>query len=153
MDQVINLLQTLMQQAGELADQLSEEEMAQVLSIFEQALAFIQEQELEGQIGAKPEDLPPSDIASSNVNGFFYNPDTQELKVQFHGPYPNAAGSIYSYQNVPQYIYDIFSRGAIGPRTSGKNRYHEWIKNVTPSLGGALNALLKSGGFEYSKLS
>ncbi len=152
MDEIINLLQSLMQQAAELADELTDEEMAQVLKIFQDAIEMVQG---EGAITTpKPiGEIPASEYPSSNVNGFMYNPDSGELLVQFHGPYPLAEGSVYSYGGVPKFIYDILEKGAIGPKTSGKNRYHEWIRGVTPSLGGTLNALVKAGGFPYTRLS
>jgi hypothetical protein len=98
-------------------------------------------------------EIPQSEYPSSNVNGLKYDPNTQKLYVQFHGPYPQAEGSIYSYDNVPPFLVDLLESGKIGPKTSGKNKYHQWVKGVTPSLGGALNALLKAGGFAYQKLS
>lgn len=98
-------------------------------------------------------EVPSGPFPSSNVNGFRFNPKTGELLVQFHGPYPQAEGSVYKYSGVPSYIFDIFARGAIGPKTSGKNQYHKWIRGVTPSLGGSLNALIKAGNFSYQRLS
>ena len=152
MDQVIDLLQQLMQQAGELSDELSDEEMAEITRIFSEAIELIEQGNAEA-LGPDQIEVPASGIDSSNVNGFRYDPDNEELLVQFHGPFPDAAGSVYSYKNVPSYLYDILSRGALGPKTSGKNRYHKWIKGVTPSLGGSVNAILKAGGFEYKRLS
>jgi KTSC domain len=153
MDEVGALLHSLIQQAAEMADQFSEEEMAEILTIFEKAIAYVQSQDMQAQIGAKPDNLPSADYPSSNVHGFHYTPENQELQVQFHGPYPNAEGSIYSYSGVPEFIFNILEKGSIAPKTSGKNRYHEWRKGVTPSLGAAVNALLKAGGFQYTKLS
>ena len=152
MDEVIDLLQRLMQQAAELADELSEEEMAEVLRVFTEAVKFVEEGNAQALSPEAIPEIAASEHESSNVNGFFYDPDKQELLVQFHGPYPQAAGSIYSYQNVPPYLYDILSRGAVGPKTSGANRYHRWIKGVSPSLGGSVNAILKAGGFPYQKI-
>ncbi len=152
MDEVIDLLQQLMQQAGELADELSDEEMAEILRIFQEAIELIEAGNAQAISAQGPSEIPSGPFESSNVNGFKYDPDTGELQVQFHGPYPQAEGDIYSYEGVPKYIYDVFSRGAVGPKTSGKNRYHEWNKGVTPSLGAALNALIKAGGFPYKKL-
>jgi len=97
--------------------------------------------------------VPQGNFPSSNVNGFKYNPDNGEMFVQFHGPYPQSAGPVYSYSGVPQYIFDIISRGAVGPKTSGKNKYHSWFRGVTPSLGASVNALLKAGGFSYRKVA
>lgn len=156
MDEVIDLLQSLMQQAGELADELSEEEMVQVLTLFQEAIQLIQEQEAEigiGIGGGSGFNIPPSEHESSNVNGFYYDPDSQELKVQFHGPYPQAEGPVYSYAGVPEYIFKILERGRVSPNTSGQNRYHAWHRGVTPSLGASVNALLKAGGFAYQRLS
>jgi hypothetical protein len=155
MNEIIELLESLMRQAAEMADDLTEEEMTEVLRVFQQAIEIIQHQGQGAQApipGPIPE-IPSGPHESSNVNGFKYNPDTGELLVQFHGPYPQAAGSVYSYQGVPKYIYDVFAKGGVGPKTSGQNRYHRWIKDVTPSLGGTLNALVKAGGFAYTRLS
>jgi hypothetical protein len=96
--------------------------------------------------------VPAAEFPSSNVNGFKYDPKNQELLVQFHGPYPQAAGPTYSYKNVPPFIYDVISRGAVGPKTSGQNRYHRWIRGVTPSLGASVSALVKNGGYSYTKI-
>lgn len=98
-------------------------------------------------------EVPVSEFPSSNVNGFRYNPDNDEMLIQFHGPYPQATGPIYKYSGVPKFIFDIISRGAIGPKTTGKNRYHAWFKGITPSLGASVNALLKAGGFSYQRMS
>ena len=155
MDDVIALLQQLMQQAGNLADDLSEAEMQQVLTIFNEAIQLIQEQGQQAPIETpeQAQGIENAPFPSSNINGFNYNPDSQELKVQFHGPYPQAAGPIYSYSGVPKYIFDIFARGSVGPRTSGQNRYHKWQRGVTPSHGAAMSALIKAGGFQYQRLS
>lgn len=153
MDEVIDLLQQLMQQAGELSDELSDEEMAEITRIFEEAIALIEEGNAQAVSPTSIPEIPKSEFPSSNVNGYRYDPDTGELLVQFHGQYPDADGEIYSYKNVPKYIYDVFSQGAIGPKTSGSNAYHTWKKGVAPSLGASLNALLKAGGFEYQRIS
>ncbi|MEN6512261.1 MAG: KTSC domain-containing protein [Chloroherpetonaceae bacterium] len=97
--------------------------------------------------------IPEGSFPSSNVNGFQYDPKNQELLVQFHGPYPQAAGPVYRYAGVPQYIFNIISRGQIGPLTSGRNRYHAWHRGITPSLGAAVNALLKAGNYQYERIS
>ena len=153
MDEVIDLLEQLMGQAAELSDELSEEEMAEILRIFQEAVELIQQGNPQDLSSSTTPEVPSGQFPSSNVNGYKYDPDTGELLVQFHGPYPQAEGSIYSYKDVPKYIYDVFSKGAIGPKTSGSNAYHTWNRGVTPSLGGSLNALLKAGGFEYSRIS
>src|SRR5579863_7755699 len=118
MDEIIQLLQSLMQQAASLSDELSDQEMAYVLKIFQDAVELVQQQQPITGGGNAPE-VPASEFPSSNVNGYRYNPKTGELLVQFHGPYPKAAGSIYSYKNVPQFIFNILEKGSIGPKTSG----------------------------------
>lgn len=105
--------------------------------------------------GLKPSipQLEPGPFESSNVNSFKYDPDSQDLYVKFHGKDTANSGPTYKYTGIPGYIYDVFSRGAIGPKTSGSNKYHTWIKNVTPSLGGTMNALIKAGGFPYARIA
>jgi hypothetical protein len=151
MNEVIDLLFSLVQDISKDIDHMSDEEFDESIKFILEAIEVIKQEE--EPILTPKENLPAADFPSSNVNGFMYNPDTEELQVQFHGPYPDAAGSIYSYKNVPKYIYDVFSRGGVGPKTSGKNSYHAWNRGVTPSLGGSLNALLKAGGFSFEKLS
>lgn len=106
--------------------------------------------------GAAPEPIPPLDPApheSSNINAFRYEPDKKKLYVKFQGKYPQQNGPIYSYQDVPPYIFDIFRRGSIAPKTSGQNAWHKWKEGVTPSHGASMYALIKAGGFPYQRLS
>jgi hypothetical protein len=100
--------------------------------------------------------IPPLDPApheSSNINAFKYNPENGKLYVKFQGKYPEQNGPVYSYDGVPKNIYEIFRRGAVGPRTSGSNAWHTWKRNQLPSHGAAMNALIKEGGYRYSRLS
>lgn len=98
-------------------------------------------------------EVPDAPFPSSNIHGFKYNPKNKELLVKFQDKYPGTNGSVYKYSNIPDYIFNIFKRGGVGPKTSGKNAWHRWRKGVTPSLGAAMNALIKSGGFPYQKLA
>jgi hypothetical protein len=150
MNEVIDLLENLLRQAAELADELSPEEMAEVENIFAQAIELIQQEE---PIVTPKEPIPLAPHESSQINGFAYDPETGKLQVQFHGKYPQAAGSEYEYDDVPPWVFDLFQRGAIGPKTSGENRWHRWEKGKTPSHGAAMNALIKAGGFNYRKMS
>lgn len=102
--------------------------------------------------GAVPE-LEPGPFPSSNINSFKYDPKSKQLYVKFMGKDSANSGPIYGYENVPGFIFDVFRRGAVGPKTSGQNQYHRWIKGVTPSLGAAMNALVKAGGYPYQRLS
>ena len=99
--------------------------------------------------------VPPLDQApheSSNINSFKYDPENEQLYVKFQDKYPGQNGPVYSYEGVPNYIYDIFRRGAVAPKTSGSNAWHTWKEGVTPSHGAAMNALLKGGGFAYQRI-
>jgi hypothetical protein len=161
MDEVIDLLQSLMQQAAELADELNEEEMANVLQIFQDAIQLIQGQGGTSDMEEPPIEAPePSGVnhgdtpyPSSNINQFRYDPKTGQLMVKFMGKDVANAGPTYSYEGVPPYIFDILRRGAVGPKTSGQNRWHRWRKGVTPSHGAAMSALIKAGGFKFTRLS
>ena len=150
MNEVIDLLENLLRQAAELAGELSPEEMAEVENIFAQAIELIQQEE---PIVTPKEPVPLAPHESSQINGFAYDPETGKLQVQFHGKYPQAAGSEYEYDDVPPWVFDLFQRGAIGPKTSGENRWHRWEKGKTPSHGAAMNALIKAGGFNDRKMS
>lgn len=97
--------------------------------------------------------LDPGPYPSSNVNSFKYDPNTQQLFVKFHGKDSADSGPVYQYQNIPRNIYDVFSKGRVGPKTSGQNQYHRWIKGVTPSLGASLYALIREGGYPYQRMS
>lgn len=135
--QRIQQLQQVEQQPPESPEQIEEEAIQQVPS-------------------AIPQQIPQLESApypSSNINAFKYNPEQGKLFVKFQGKYPQQNGPTYQYSDVPAYIFDIFRRGAVAPKTSGKNAWHTWKRGVTPSHGASMNALLKAGGFQYQKLS
>lgn len=100
-------------------------------------------------------EVPPLEAApfeSSNINGFRYDPESGQLFVKFQGKYPAQNGPVYRYEGVPKYIFDVFNRGAVGPKTSGSNAWHTWRRGVTPSHGAAMAALIKNGGFPYQRI-
>jgi len=144
-------------QSGEILTDEFQGQLAETLNILTTRIDELQNENptevLQPAQAEQPPNIGSGPFESSNINGFKYNPKTKDLYVQFHGPYPQAAGSVYKYNNVPEFIYNVFSQGAVGPKTSGQNRYHKWIKGVTPSLGGTMNALIKAGGFQYQRLS
>jgi len=144
-NEVLSILQRMLEKGEEVPDYVYQEIV--------RALEESETQPIRGALPEAPKEMPSAPYPSSNINGFKYDPESGKLFVQFHGPYPQASGSIYSYDDVPAYIFDIFARGAVGPKTSGQNQYHKWVKGVTPSHGAALNALLKKGNFAYQKLS
>lgn len=100
--------------------------------------------------------VPPLDQApheSSNINAFRYDPKTGKLFVKFQDKYPGQNGPVYSYEGVPANIFDVFRRGAVAPKTSGRNAWHRWKKGVTPSHGAAMYALIRQGGYPYKRVS
>ena len=100
--------------------------------------------------------IPPLENApyeSSNIHAFRYEPKSQKLYVKFQGKDVANAGPVYSYEGVPPFIFDVFKRGAVGPVTSGSNKWHTWRKDVLPSHGAAMYHLIKAGGYPYQRLS
>jgi len=146
----LRILVELIAQRGEpLFDDLR----ALLVQAMEHVATRIQELRAE-QVPPTPiPELEPGPYPSSNINAFQFNPKTKELIVKFQDKYPGQNGPIYSYAGVPDFIFDVFRRGAVGPKTSGKNAWHRWKKGVTPSLGAAMNALIKNGGFSYRRLN
>src|SRR5665213_790223 len=121
MNEVIDFLEQLMRQAAELADELSEEEMAEVTRIFAQAVELIQQQE-EQPLPTPREPLPEAPHESSQINGFAYDPETGKLQVQFHGKYPKAAGAEYEYDDVPPWVFDLFQSCLLYTSPSPRDR-------------------------------
>lgn len=152
-EEIKSALKQLVAMLSQRGKPLSNDLKVKLAQVLEFAANRIQELRGEEEPPPQEPDVPKAPYPSSQINGFQFDPKSGELLVQFHGPYPKAEGPVYSYKGVPSYIFDVFARGAVGPKTSGQNRYHKWIKGVTPSLGGALNALIKAGGFSYQRLS
>lgn len=101
--------------------------------------------------GPVPE-LDSAPHESSNINAFRYDPKSGRLFVKFQDKYPSQNGPVYSYEGVPKNIFDVFRRGAVAPKTSGRNAWHRWKKGVTPSHGAAMYALIKQGGYPYQRV-
>src|SRR5665213_3388586 len=103
--------------------------------------------EIELLEGGAETDFPTDkgQFPSSNVNGYAWNPKTGKMLVQFHGKYPQAEGPTYEYDDVDQNTFNIINKGQVAPRTSGKNGFHEWRKNLAPSHGASVYALLREG--------
>lgn len=136
-------------------EHLSDEFQGMLAQTLEAIVARIDEtsQETIPSLGGPPPELEPGPYPSSNVNSFKYNPKTGTLFVKFHGKESADSGPIYRYQNVPLNVYDVFSKGRVAPKTSGQNRYHRWIRGVTPSLGASLYALIREGGYAYQRVA
>jgi len=148
-EDALALVKTLTQQILANEKEFSDQELEKMWQVLQRAVEFLEGQEI--TTAGTPIDIKQGEFPSSNVEGFKYDPDTKEMFVQFHGPYPNAKGPIYSYGNVPPFLYDIISKGRVAPKTSGKSPYHDWQKGVSPSLGASVYALLRDN-FPYQKV-
>jgi hypothetical protein len=154
MDDLLDLLSNFMQLVQENIDDFSEEELQQIAIFLQEVMSYIEEEEAAEQFQPSDVDnLQPSPYPSSNINAFQYDPKTQRLLVKFMGKDVADGGPIYSYEGVPSFIFDVLKRGSVGPKTSGKNRWHTWKKGVTPSHGAAMYALIKQGGFPYKQVA
>ena len=58
-------------------------------------------------------------LSSSNLDAYNYNPETQELRIQFHG------GRIYKYFRIPQEMAD-----ALGSASSPGGWFHANLKGA-----------------------
>lgn len=92
-------------------------------------------------------DLSQSPLQSSNVQGFRYDPRHARLLVKFQ------RDGVYSYENVPEYIYSLFRNGSAVCKTSGQNEYGRWWKGKSPSIGAALFNYIKQSGYPYQKVA
>jgi len=150
----LRALMEMIVQRNQPLDEQMRKMLMQVLDHAANRIAELRQSEAVNQppTQAVPE-LQPGPYPSSNVNSFKYDPENQRLFVKFHGEKTANSGPVYSYDGVPQFVFDIFSRGGVAPRTSGRNRYHQWVKGVTPSLGASMYALIKNGGYNYNRLT
>lgn len=141
--------------SGEVLDDEFQGEIAKTLSLLWEKIeqSRSEESSVDGLKPSGPPQLEPGPFESSNVNSFKYDPDNQQLFVKFHGKDTADSGPTYSYQGIPEHIFDIFRRGGVAPLTSGSNKYHTWHKGVTPSLGASMNQLIKAGNYPYAKIS
>ena len=148
LNEVLLILQDMLENGEEIPDAL----FAEIANAIEE-INQTEQAPIELPNAPPAPEVTQGEHPSSNIEGFKYSPEKKELLIQFHGPYPQAKGPIYSYQNVPAYIYDVVSRGSVGPRTTGANRYHSWQKGVTPSLGASVYALIKNAGYPYERVA
>lgn len=161
-DQIAEEIMLLTQEIDELHAQEEQKAQQQKQSLLQEAESEQAEvaQEVSPPIPpASPptgDNVPPLDAAphpSSNISKFRYDPQSKKLFVQFLGKHPNPNGPVYSYQGVPENIFKIFQRGAVGPRTSGKNKWHTWKQDKLPSHGAAMYQLIREGGYPYERVT
>lgn len=113
---------------------------------------------IQNRIAVGPQPNPDLNIQqaqypSSNVFGFNYDKDSKNLLIKFMGKETAESGPIYKYSGVPNYIFEVLKRGAVAPRTTGKNKYHAWFKGRSPSHGASVYALIREAGFPYQKVA
>lgn len=113
--------------------------------LLNQIISQLQQQMPQGQ-PAQEDGVPKAPLQSSNVYGFIYDPRKAELYVRFN------QGSIYKYEAVPRVIAELFGVGAGTARTRGRNRWGSWWPGKNPSMGAALNQLIKNVGYPYQRL-
>ncbi len=175
LDAILRGVQEVLQSGESLPEELQEliaQELNQLTSEIDQLYAneeleeAEEEQKIIGDIVSPPEEpaitwgsggniptLEPAPHESSNINAFRYEPESGKLYVKFQGKYPQQNGPVYSYEGVPPNIYDVFRRGAVAPKTSGKNSWHTWKEGVSPSHGASMYALIRQGNYPYQRLS
>ena len=147
-----NALREIVQMISAREGPLPEDLKVMLVQVMEHVANRIQElrneesqQPVEGLPPGQPTgELPQAPYPSSNINGFKYDHKTGQLLVKFMGKDTADSGPVYSYEGVPKFIYDTFRRGAVPPKTSGRNRWHEWKEGVMPSLGAAMYHLIRT---------
>ena len=105
-----------------------------------------------GQPG-QDQGITQSWLPSSNVWGFRYDKNNNQMFVKFNGKNNRADGPTYVYQNVPPEIARIVASGSISAKTKGRNRWGRWWEGKNPSIAASVNQLLVKGGFPYQKIS
>ena len=138
---------TQVMQSGEVLSDEFQGLLAQTLSLLYDRIE---------SLGAPPSQPTPPigpSIPSSNVEGFAYDEDSGTLYVRFLGKHPNRNGPIYSYDNVPPVMFELFRRGSVPARTDGHNKWGRWWKGKVPSMGASVYTLLRLGGFPYQRVA
>lgn len=90
--------------------------------------------------------VPKAELNSSNIYGFQYDPRDNKLRVRFNN------GGVYEYDNVPSFVYKMFSRGAIPAKTTGQNQWGAWWVGKNPSLGASFHELIRDH-FPYARVA
>lgn len=85
------------------------------------------------------------DMKSSVIRKTEYDPAKNLLKVVFNNSHS------YTYDDVPEEIYNKLTEGAIPAKTKGENEYGRWWVGKQPSTGAAFNQLIKKGGYNFTR--
>jgi hypothetical protein len=124
--------------------------------LLQNILQVIQEQEPQetpSSITPTPQQPIETGMPSSNIEGFAYDDKSGRLLVRFLGKHPNRNGPIYSYDQVPPNIFEIFRRGAIPAKTNGRNKWGQWWQGKYPSMGAAMYHLIRAGNYPYRRVA
>ena len=157
MNQLRQAIATVIEIASQMIDELDEETMAALAELIQAATERLAQEEQD-----PTEELGPSQperttlerpFPSSNVHSFGYDDKTGKLLVKFQGDYPDQNGPVYGYEGVPKQIFNLFQKGAIPAKTTGKNAWGSWFRGKTPSLGASLYALIKTQNYPYTRLT
>lgn len=149
-DALREVMQIVVQRGEPLSDDLKLK-IAQVMEhVANRITQLRQEQQSEAPITPPIPEMQEGQYPSSNIDAFNYDYDNKRLLVRFHGNGPEKP--VYAYEGVQPFIFDIFKRGAVPPKTSGRNRWHQWKKGVMPSLGAAMYHLIRSN-YPYKKIA
>jgi hypothetical protein len=90
---------------------------------------------------------PERKLSSAAVNGMTYNTKTKELIVKFN------SGAVYLYEDVPEDVYQRFSKGKASAKTSGQNEFGTWWVGKNPSLGASFWKEVRQSGYKYRRIS
>ncbi len=158
-EDIKNAIREMMQLVTQRGQPLSDELKLRVAQVLEHAANRIMQLRQEQQ-GQEPEipNLPPEEpdlqqtMPSSNIYGFNYDYDNDKLLVKFQGNDGEGEGPIYQYEGVPKYIFNLFRQGAAVAKTTGRNKWGEWFRGKSPSLGAAMHAFIKNGNYPYQRV-
>ncbi len=155
-DALREIVQLIVQRKGPMPEDLK----ALLVQTMEHVASRIQQlraEEQEGVTGGMPPIVNQPEMQeampSSNVFGFNYDYPSKKLHVKFQGNDGVGQGPVYAYEGVEPYIFNLFKRGAAIAKTSGKNRWGEWWRGKSPSIGAAVHQFLIAGNYPYQKVS
>lgn len=147
LNELISSILSTIQSGEELPDEF-QGQLAQELIYLTDRIELLETEAAQSAIPPLTRSMP-----SSNISAFAYDPKNKRMFVQFLGKHPNREGSVYAYDGVPKEIFNIFQKGAVPAKTSGRNAWGEWWVGKNPSMGASMNVLLKQAGFPYAKLT